>query len=287
MLHAGLSPDDAYGPFSRFGALFKPYRDASSHPSTYDLSIVTWLKGLHRAVGLRWYACGTFDGAAYASLEASDMSWVIPGKLLAFAAPYDAALIPCGGASPGALVPVLRDLGITHIVRLCERTYDEEAFISAGFTYTHLHCPEDALPPEIVAYFHRIVVSGEVVAVHCKSGLRRTGLVVASHLIRNCGFAAGEAIAWIRMCRTGSIVGTGQSLLVKYDHAGNLKEKLRIHESQRTVRRTMTRTGEAHAGRHATVPTVQLGVHGSKIESSRRTDDFTDRRAFQKKWRGH
>jgi hypothetical protein len=203
-------------------------------------------------------SAGTFDGAAYASLEASDMSWVIPVQLLAFAAP----LIPCGGVSPGALVPVLRDLGITHIARLCERTYDEEAFISAGFTYTDLH----ALPSN-----------------RCERGseLTRTGLVVASHLIRNCRFAAGEAIAWIRMCRTGRIVGTGQSLLVKYDHTGNLKEKMRIHQSQRTL----TRTGDAHAGRHATVPIVQLGVHGSRIESSRRADDFTERPAILKKSR--
>jgi cell division cycle 14 len=35
-------------------------------------------------------------------------------------------------------------------------------------------------------------------------------------LIKNCGFTASEAIAWIRLCRPGSVIGPQQHFLVKY-----------------------------------------------------------------------
>jgi cell division cycle 14 len=35
-------------------------------------------------------------------------------------------------------------------------------------------------------------------------------------LIKNFGFTASEAIAWIRLCRPGSVIGPQQHFLVKY-----------------------------------------------------------------------
>ena len=44
-------------------------------------------------------------------------------------------------------------------------------------------------------------------AVHCKAGLGRTGVLICAYLIKHFGFSAEEAIGYIRICRPGSVIG--------------------------------------------------------------------------------
>ncbi|XP_050530021.1 dual specificity protein phosphatase CDC14C isoform X2 [Daktulosphaira vitifoliae] len=53
------------------------------------------------------------------------------------------------------------------------------------------------------------------IAVHCKAGLGRTGCLIASYIVKHWSFTALEAIAWIRICRPGSVIGIQQQWLVK------------------------------------------------------------------------
>lgn len=54
-------------------------------------------------------------------------------------------------------------------------------------------------------------------AVHCKAGLGRTGVLICAYLIKHYGFSAEEAIGYIRVCRPGSVIGAHLSA-----HPGSL-----------------------------------------------------------------
>jgi cell division cycle 14 len=120
--------------------------------------------------------------------------------------------------TPGDILPIFKELGIDHVIRLNNKTYDEELFKKAGFTHVELCFPDGTCPPDgILTQFLDIVEGDAVVAVHCKAGLGRTGTLAACHMIKNCGFSALEAIAWVRLCRPGSIIGPQQHYLTKYE----------------------------------------------------------------------
>jgi cell division cycle 14 len=142
------------------------------------------------------------------------MSWIIPNKLLAFASPADPEFLM---AVPTAdeLVPILRDIGISHIVRLCEPLYDMNDFLRKGFTFTDLSLKAEPDFESALEYFARIVASIDIVAVHCKTGLSRTATMIAAYLIRKREFSAPAAIAWMRICRPGSISGTAPNSLFR------------------------------------------------------------------------
>ena len=52
-------------------------------------------------------------------------------------------------------------------------------------------------------------------AVHCKAGLGRTGVLICSYMIKHHGFTAEEAIGYIRICRPGSVIGLQQNYLIQ------------------------------------------------------------------------
>jgi len=47
------------------------------------------------------------------------------------------------------------------------------------------------------------------------AGLGRTGTLIACYMMKHYRFSAAEAIAWIRICRPGSIIGPQQEFLVQ------------------------------------------------------------------------
>lgn len=48
------------------------------------------------------------------------------------------------------------------------------------------------------------------------AGLGRTGTLIGCYLMKHFRFTAAEAIAWIRICRPGSIIGPQQNFLEEY-----------------------------------------------------------------------
>jgi len=70
-------------------------------------------------------------------------------------------------------------------------------------------------PHSIVNKFLEILEQEKgAIAVHCKAGLGRTGTLNALYIMKHFHFSAEEAIAYIRICRPGSIIGPQQLFLL-------------------------------------------------------------------------
>jgi len=204
--------------------VFVHFRDACvAQTSTYDLSLLDTLKGLKRGVDCGFYDPETFDVPEYEArerVENGDTNWIIPGKMLAFCGPHPRARVDERGYpyhSPESYFDYFRQHKVKSVIRLNAPTYDGRRFSSAGFSHRDLYFPDGSTPnQQIVDKFLRICETTEgAIAVHCKAGLGRTGSLIGCYLNKHHKFSAAEAIAWLRICRPGSVIGLQQNWLVQ------------------------------------------------------------------------
>ncbi|KAL3139625.1 hypothetical protein ABBQ38_003941 [Trebouxia sp. C0009 RCD-2024] len=169
----------------------------------------------------------------YEQVENGDLNWILPGKLLAFSGPSNVARVYYGFKSftPDDYCDYFKQRGVTAVVRLNKPMYDAKRFTDAGFRHYELYFPDGSCPPDnLTAKFLDIAEreSGKqlqlchpnnhtkcrALAIHCKAGLGRTGVLICSYLIKHHGFTAEEAIGYIRICRPGSVIGLQQNHLL-------------------------------------------------------------------------
>lgn len=150
------------------------------------------------------------------------MNWIIKDKILAFAGPsYERHVSPEGYCTlaPADYIPYFLQKNVALVVRLNKKFYNEQDFIDAGINHVEAFFVDGSCPSLDILYgvldaFEQ-VPSDKAFAVHCKAGLGRTGTCIGAYMMKHYGFTAKEAIAWMRICRPGCVIGPQQQYLEK------------------------------------------------------------------------
>ncbi|CAF0934947.1 unnamed protein product [Didymodactylos carnosus] len=223
IIYLKRTPEEAYKPLvSAINTTqpFLPFRDASLGPSSYNLTLLDTLQGLYKAMLHKFFDFDHFDLEEYEhyeKVENGDLNWIIPNKLLAFSGPHPKSKIENGYPlhAPEAYFSYFRKRSTTTIVRLNKKIYDAKRFQDAGFEHYDLFFTDGSTPNDTITLkFLQICEQARgAIAVHCKAGLGRTGTLIGCYLMKHYKFTAAEAIAWLRICRPGSVIGPQQNYL--------------------------------------------------------------------------
>ena len=100
--------------------------------------------------------------------------------------------------------------------------YNYNLFEEEGINVYDLEYPDGSNPDDDIIYsFIKLcdqeLQNGRAVAVHCRAGLGRTGTLIGLYIMYKYGWTAKQAIAWLRLCRPGSVVGEQQQFLVEME----------------------------------------------------------------------
>jgi cell division cycle 14 len=195
------------------------YIDCVSKHGGYYSSIIDCLKSINFIYKNNIENINNFDIENYEYMTDyfyRDMN-LIANKFIAMACPTNKNILN--------IKDILKKNECKIIIRLnsdSDDFYDKNVFLNNNINTYDLYFDDYSIPNlEIVKKFMNIINNtdlNEIVAIHCKAGLGRTGLLICIWLIIKLNFEPREAIAYLRIMRPGSIMGSQGFFIENIDY---------------------------------------------------------------------
>ena len=114
------------------------------------------------------------------------------------------------GKCASEFIQVFKHLGVSNVIRLNSSEYKASTFVDAGFDHVDLKFSNCSTPSDSIVDSFLRTAEGDtgMLAVRCLAGLGRTGTLIGLYIMKYHNFTAREAIARLRICRPGSIIGS-------------------------------------------------------------------------------
>ncbi|XP_062968665.1 dual specificity protein phosphatase CDC14B isoform X4 [Cynocephalus volans] len=221
VIYLGRTPEEAYRILIFGDISYMPFRDAAYGSCSFYITLLDCFHAVKKAMQYGFLDFNSFsldEYEHYEKAENGDLNWIIPDRFIAFCGPHTRSRLESGyhQHSPETYIPYFKNHHVTTIIRLNKRMYDAKRFTEAGFDHHDLFFADGSTPTDaIVQEFLDICENAEgVIAVHCKAGLGRTGTLIACYIMKHYRMTAAETIAWVRICRPGSVIGPQQQFLM-------------------------------------------------------------------------
>lgn len=227
------SPEEVYRPFLQLRHSLATFHDCWKSTGVPGISLLDCLRGVYKAVTNKFFTYQSFDVKEYdfhQEINNGDMNWIVPGKLMAFKGPRTTPKNQIS-FTPEFYLPLLQKMGVSAVVRLNKIHYDKATFTSNGIGHFEFYFGDGTIPEEKIVDELLEIIEKEkgAVAIHCKGGIGRTGTIIACYLMKHHCFDAHEAVAWIRICRPGSVMGQQHLFLHRLHVTGKFSVSKETH----------------------------------------------------------